>query len=184
VPLLPCRYMSALITARVSRPKKPLGHTDRLVFLRARPDTRRDCIFAGFEAVLRSIPAHVGLIASKTRQTCVDFMALRSSTQLSAITPSVVPERDVFGNILGGIRLPDFAVPIATDTGINFNPVPPIPGVLCNLYGQYIPFDKQMLRAFYPTAGTYLSDTVAASHHVVVSRILCSISKYPASWNL
>lgn len=83
--------------------------------------------------------------------------------ELSAITPSVVPVRDVFGNILGGIRLPDFAVPIATDTGFNSNPVPPIPGVLCNLYGQYIPFDKQTLRALYPTAGTYLSNTVAAS---------------------
>jgi uncharacterized protein YjbI with pentapeptide repeats len=80
--------------------------------------------------------------------------------------------RDVFGNIFGGIRLPDFAVPISTDTGINSNPVPPIPGVLCNLYGQYIPFDRQMLRAFYPTAGKYLLDTVAASNADVTAGYL------------
>jgi Alpha/beta hydrolase domain/Pentapeptide repeats (8 copies) len=92
--------------------------------------------------------------------------------ELSAVTPSVVPVRDVFGNIVGGIRLPDFAVPTATNTGINFNPVPPIPGVLCNLYGQYIPFDQQMLRALYPTAGTYLLDTVAASNAAVAAGYL------------
>jgi hypothetical protein len=110
----------------------------------------------------------------RTQDAAYDHMVqwMRNGTQppsgtpleLSAITPSVVPERDVFGNILGGIRAPDFAVPIATDTGFNANPVPPIPGVLCNLYGQYIPFDQQKLRAFYPTAGTYLLDTVAASN--------------------
>ena len=84
--------------------------------------------------------------------------------ELSAITPSVVPVRDVLGNIVGGIRLPDFAVPTATDTGFNANPNPPIPGVLCTLYGQYIPFDTPTLRAFYPNHGTYLLDTVTASN--------------------
>jgi hypothetical protein len=83
--------------------------------------------------------------------------------ELSAITPSVVPVRDVFGNILGGVRLPDFAVPTATDTGFNAN-TPALPGVRCFLYGQYIPFDTQTLRALYPTHGTYLHDTVTASN--------------------
>jgi len=83
--------------------------------------------------------------------------------ELSAITPSVVPVRDVFDNIVGGIRLPDFAVPTATDTGFNAN-TPALPGVRCFLYGQYIPFDTQTLRALYPTHGTYLLDTVTASN--------------------
>jgi len=83
--------------------------------------------------------------------------------ELSATTPSVVPVRDVFENIVGGIRLPDFAVPIATDTGFNAN-TPALPGVRCFLYGQYIPFDTQTLRALYPTHGTYLLDTVTASN--------------------
>jgi hypothetical protein len=83
--------------------------------------------------------------------------------EVSAVTPSVVPVRDSFGNIVGGIRLPDFAVPIATDTGINFNPVPPIPGVLCNLYGQYIPFDAATLAELYTSHGDYLLKTAAAS---------------------
>jgi hypothetical protein len=83
--------------------------------------------------------------------------------ELSAITPSVVPVRDVFDNILGGIRLPDFAAPTATDTGFNQN-TPALPGVLCFVYGQYIPFDAQTLRALYPTHGKYLLDTVTASN--------------------
>ena len=122
------------------------------------------------------------ILAYRAQDAAYDHMVqwMRNGTQppsappleLSAITPSIVPVRDIFGNILGGIRLPDFAVPIATDTGINFNPVPPIPGVLCNLYGQYIPFDRQMLRAFYPTAGKYLSDTVAASNADVTAGYL------------
>jgi hypothetical protein len=114
------------------------------------------------------------ILAYRAQDAAYDHMVqwMRNGTQppsgppmeVSAITPSVVPVRDVFGNILGGIRLPDFAVPTATDTGINSNPVPPIPGVLCNLYGQYIPFNTQTLRAFYPNHGTYLLDTVTASN--------------------
>jgi hypothetical protein len=125
------------------------------------------------------------ILAYRAQDAAYDHMVqwMRNGTQppagppmeVSAVTPSVVPVRDVFGNILGGIRLPDFAVPIATDTGINTNPVPPIPGVLCNLYGQYIPFDQQMLRAFYPTAGTYLLDTVAASNADVTAGYLLDI---------
>jgi hypothetical protein len=82
---------------------------------------------------------------------------------LSAVTPAIEPVRDSYGNILGGIRLADFAVPIATDTGINSNPVPAIPGVLCNLYGQYIPFSQQMLSRLYPNHGSYILKTAAAS---------------------
>jgi hypothetical protein len=122
------------------------------------------------------------ILAYRAQDSAYDHMAqwMRGETQppsgpameVSAVTPSVVPVRDIFGNILGGIRLPDFAVPIATETGINSNPVPPIPGVLCNLYGQYVPFDQQLLRALYPTAGKYLLDTVAASNAAVAAGYL------------
>ena len=99
------------------------------------------------------------ILAHRAEDAAYDHMVqwMRNGTQppsgtpleLSAITPSVVPVRNVLGNILGGIRLPDFAVPTATDTGFNANPNPPVPGVLCSLYGQYIPFDTQTLRALY-----------------------------------
>jgi hypothetical protein len=122
------------------------------------------------------------ILAYRAQDAAYDHMVqwMRNGTQppsgplmeVSAVTPSVVPVRDVFGNILGGIRLPDFAVPIATDTGINSNPNPPISGVLCNLYGQYIPFDPQLLRGLYPTAGKYLLDTVAASNAAVAAGYL------------
>jgi hypothetical protein len=122
------------------------------------------------------------ILAYRAQDAAYDRMVqwMRNGTQppsglpieVSAVAPSITPVRDIFGNILGGIRLPDFAVPIATDTGINSNPVPPIPGVLCTLYGQYIPFNQQMLRAFYPTRGTYLLDTAAASNADVAAGYL------------
>lgn len=81
---------------------------------------------------------------------------------LSQITPSVVPVRDSYGNILGGLRLADFQVPIATDTGYNVN-TPAAPGILCFVLGQYIPFSQQMLSRLYPNHGSYILKTAAAS---------------------
>jgi Alpha/beta hydrolase domain/Pentapeptide repeats (8 copies) len=82
--------------------------------------------------------------------------------ELSQITPSVVPVRDSNGNIIGGIRLADFAVPISTDTGYNVN-TPAAPGILCFVLGQYIPFSQQMLNRLYPNHGSYILKTAAAA---------------------
>jgi len=59
--------------------------------------------------------------------------------------------RDEFGIVLGGIRLPDVEVPIATNTGINSG------ATFCILYGSYEPFDDATLRALYPNHGVYVS---------------------------
>jgi hypothetical protein len=59
--------------------------------------------------------------------------------------------RDAFGNILGGIRLAEHAVPTATNTGVNTGPGS------CNLYGSHQPFDDATLATLYPNHGSYVS---------------------------
>jgi hypothetical protein len=55
--------------------------------------------------------------------------------------PFLVPKVDSDGNELGGIRMPDISVPLATYTGWNFrNPSIGQPDELLPLTGSYIPF--------------------------------------------
>jgi Alpha/beta hydrolase domain len=60
--------------------------------------------------------------------------ALRAPTQLSAAVIQV-PKRDRDGNALGGVRLPDIAVPIGTNSGQN-QPLT----FACSLVGSFSPF--------------------------------------------
>ncbi len=62
-----------------------------------------------------------------------------------------VLERDEHGNALGGIRLAQFAVPIATDTGENSG------GPFCGIYGSHVPFDKAKLDRLYPSHAAYVA---------------------------
>lgn len=63
--------------------------------------------------------------------------------------PSVAT-RDARGNALGGIRLADIAVPIATNTGLNSG------AGFCLLFGSHQPFDAATLKALYPTHAAYV----------------------------
>ena len=65
--------------------------------------------------------------------------------------------RDGYGNALGAIRLPEHAVPVATNTGTNFGPG------LCFLNGTYLPFDAATLSTLYPTRQAYLLKFAAAT---------------------
>jgi len=58
--------------------------------------------------------------------------------------------RDENGNALGGIRLAQLAVPVATDTGENAG------GQFCGIYGAHIPFDRAKLDRLYPTHAAYV----------------------------
>ena len=62
-------------------------------------------------------------------------------------------QRDVYGNALGGIRLPPFDVPTATNTGVNGGPE----GSYCYLNGSYQPFDDDLLKDLYRNHGAYVS---------------------------
>lgn len=61
-------------------------------------------------------------------------------------------QRDVYGNALGGIRLPHFDVPTATNTGVNGGPE----GSYCYLNGSYVPFEEDLLYELYRNHGTYV----------------------------
>ncbi len=67
-----------------------------------------------------------------------------------ASTPEVLFERDAHGNILGGIRLAEHAVPTATNTGMNSG------GGFCRLYGSHEPLAESVLEALYPDRDSYL----------------------------
>jgi hypothetical protein len=59
--------------------------------------------------------------------------------------PFLVPQVDVDGNELAGIRMPDVSVPLATTTGWNFRaPAVGRPEDLYPLLGSYIPFARTL----------------------------------------
>lgn len=62
----------------------------------------------------------------------------------------VTAARDAHGNALGGIRLAEHAVPIATNTGMNGGPG------FCLLNGSNVPFGNAKLRDLYWTPGLYV----------------------------
>jgi hypothetical protein len=72
-------------------------------------------------------------------------------------TAPVVIARDAFGNALGGIRLPDMAVPTALNTGQNGGPG------LCSVRGRTVPFDVETLAALYPRHVDYVQAVTAAA---------------------
>jgi hypothetical protein len=64
--------------------------------------------------------------------------------------------RDAYGNALGGVRLPDEAVPIAASGGAN-------PGSGCRPWGYSIPFSATVLRELYPTHAAYVAKVKLAA---------------------
>ena len=68
-------------------------------------------------------------------------------------TPAVIV-RDTYGNALGGLRLPAFEVPIATNNGADNGPG--LPASFCALYGYFTPFDEATLNFLYPTHDAYI----------------------------
>jgi Alpha/beta hydrolase domain len=77
-------------------------------------------------------------------------------------------DRDANGNGIGGIRLPQLAVPIATLTGTgntaaDTNPV----SRFCVLFGTTTPFSAATLAALYPTHAAYVRAFTAATATLV-----------------
>ena len=64
-----------------------------------------------------------------------------------------VAVRDALGNALGGIRLAQFAVPTAANTGWNATPVPG-----CRNRGSFRPFDANTIARLYPTRAKYVAE--------------------------
>lgn len=64
--------------------------------------------------------------------------------------PTVIIGRDTLGNAKGGIRLPQFAVPVAMNSGTNSGQG------FCRFYGTHQEFDPQTLKSLYPTHEAYM----------------------------
>jgi hypothetical protein len=77
------------------------------------------------------------------------------------------PVRDGYGNALGGIRLPEFAVPTATNNRDNSGP-----DVCSTLFGRSVPFSDDQLLAQYPTREDYLTRFQEASTAAVDAGVL------------
>jgi hypothetical protein len=76
--------------------------------------------------------------------------------ELAATSPPTAV-RDENGDALGGIRLPTFAIPTATDSGANTGPG------FCFLHGVHQPFGQAKLDALYPSRHAYLASIAKAT---------------------
>lgn len=63
-----------------------------------------------------------------------------------------VAVRDEHGNAVGGIRLAQFAVATATNTGLNDGPA------FCRIYGSHEPFDGDTIARLYPSPSRYRAE--------------------------
>lgn len=74
--------------------------------------------------------------------------------QVARWLPELEFARDDFGNVLGGIRLAEHAVPTARNTGLNS--AASGGSRFCFLYGSHEPFSGEILRQLYPTHDDYV----------------------------
>ena len=110
---------------------------------------------------------------------------LPSSGGQGAVQPLLVSQVDADGNEVGGIRLPEVAVPLATSTGCNFRS-PEIGGTsrLVGNTGSYIPFPRTAaertarrdprlsVEERYPSRGVYLGKVRDVAAQLVRDRLL------------
>lgn len=82
--------------------------------------------------------------------------------QVARMLPELEFARDEYGNILGGIRLAEHAVPTAQNTGMNNGT-----GTFCRLYGSHQPFDQAVLKALYPDHASYVNAVRAVAEQNV-----------------
>jgi hypothetical protein len=71
---------------------------------------------------------------------------------VARMMPELEFARDEYGNILGGIRLAEHAVPTAKNTGMNGGG-----NRFCFLYGSHEPFSQETLARLYPTHEAYVT---------------------------
>jgi hypothetical protein len=85
--------------------------------------------------------------------------------EVSTASGKAVMVRDADGNAVGGIRLPQVTVPVATLTG----EPGPTGGTICLLLGQTVPFTPARLAQLYPSADAYLAAYTTATDEIIAS---------------
>jgi hypothetical protein len=120
---------------------------------------------------------HIGRV-NQTYAQYGNIIARSSQTQYASLVPKV----DADGNDLGGIRLPDIAVPLGTHTGWAVRA--DTPGEMCGNIGQFIPFAKTKdernlardprlsLMERYPKPKVYVDQIVQTVKDLQMQRLL------------
>jgi hypothetical protein len=91
-------------------------------------------------------------------------------------------QKDERGNPLGGIRLPDMQVPIATYTSSNSggDPTDFMSLSVCSLGGSVIPFTEQQLLQLYPTHQDYVDKYTKAADKAIADGYLLYVDRKDA----
>ena len=109
----------------------------------------------------------------------------REPPAIGAPYPVLVPQVNADGNDVGGITLPEIAVPLGTYTGWNVT-VPPLPGLryLAGLVGSFVPFaptrdarlaagdERRAIAERYDSREAYLAQVDRAARTLVEQRLL------------
>lgn len=90
-----------------------------------------------------------------------------------ALFPLYVPQVDRDGNELGGIRMPEVAVPLATYTGWNYRSGPNVPRYYLNdMTGSTIPRPVADIKQKFPTRAAYEAETQKVTDTLIQQRLL------------
>ncbi len=93
--------------------------------------------------------------------------------KLGAIFPLFVPQVDKEGNELGGIKMPEVAVPLATYTGWNYRSGPNVPKLYLNdMTGSTILKPTAEIKQKFPTRQSYEAETQKVTDQLVQQRLL------------
>lgn len=85
--------------------------------------------------------------------------------EVTTASGSPVTVRDADANALGGVRLPQISVPVATLSGERG----PTGGVICMLLGTTVPFTAERLATLYPSTEDYLAAYTAATDSAIAA---------------
>jgi hypothetical protein len=141
------------------------SHSGRRTVLNSRPLLARDGVAPTLGECAR--PPYPRVPVQYVTNAVYDHMVrwVREGVQPPSAPPiatdGAVIQRDAYGNALGGIRLAEFAVPTALNSGANTG------AAFCILYGTYIPFEQSVIDQLYPTHGSYVVPVFNQAHDTV-----------------
>ncbi len=141
------------------------SHSGRRTVLNSRPLLQRDGVAPTLGEC--ALPPYPRVPVQQVINAVFDHMVrwVREGVQPPSAAPVTVVgnviQRDARGNALGGIRLAEFDVPTAVNSGANSG------AAFCFLYGSYIPFEQSVIDQLYPTHGSYVAPVLTQLQETV-----------------
>ncbi len=127
---------------------------------------------------------HTGDLLDYGPQSAGGILTILPPRLVGTPYPALVPRADSDGNDIGGIRLPEVAVPLATYTGWNLRAVPVGGDDGCDSFGQQIDFartkaermtnadPRPSLEERYPSHADYVNGVAAVANQLARDRLL------------